>query len=159
MAQFEPAARKVMALEGGYVNDPNDRGGETKFGISKRRYPNEDIRNLTEARALELYRRDFWPPVYGQITYQAIADKVYDLAVNAGPKRAHELLQRAAVNLGKACAVDGAFGPGTLAAVNAIDPAALLAQLQVEAIRFYAKLAGQPGQAGFLRGWVNRALS
>ncbi|MBI5843910.1 MAG: hypothetical protein HZB23_04475 [Deltaproteobacteria bacterium] len=48
-----------MAHEGGYVNDPADPGGETRFGISRRAYPNEDIKALTRERAAEIYYRDY----------------------------------------------------------------------------------------------------
>ena len=47
-------------IDPGYVNDPRDPGGETKFGISKRAHPNEDITNLTYERALEIYKTEYW---------------------------------------------------------------------------------------------------
>lgn len=47
---FQPALSKTLAHEGGYVNDPHDPGGETNMGISKRSYPNENIRGMTRAR-------------------------------------------------------------------------------------------------------------
>lgn len=85
MADFTKAIQKIIASEGGYVNDPNDPGGETKFGISKRSYPNEDIKNLTIERAREIYKRDFWDKIGGdQIKDQAIADLLVDSAVNEG---------------------------------------------------------------------------
>jgi len=46
--------------EGGYVNDPNDPGGETNYGISKASFPNEDIKKLTLQRAMEIYKEYFW---------------------------------------------------------------------------------------------------
>jgi len=52
----------VLKREGGYVDDPTDRGGETKYGISKRSYPQLDIKNLTLEQALEIYRKDYWKP-------------------------------------------------------------------------------------------------
>lgn len=82
--------KKDGTLDDGYVNDPNDPGGETKYGISKRAYPNEDIKNLTLARALELYYRDYW--------YVASAEAfplnvcVLDCAVNNGTKTAKQFL-------------------------------------------------------------------
>jgi hypothetical protein len=57
---FERAVAFVLRHEGGYVNDPRDPGGETKYGISKRAYPRLDIKGLTEADAKEIYRRDYW---------------------------------------------------------------------------------------------------
>jgi lysozyme family protein len=50
----------LMGAEGGYVNDKLDRGGETKYGISKKSYPNVDIVNLTKEEAAEIYRKDYW---------------------------------------------------------------------------------------------------
>lgn len=50
----------VLPQEGGYVNDPNDAGGETNFGISKRKYPEVDIKGLTDLAAVAIYRRDYW---------------------------------------------------------------------------------------------------
>jgi len=55
MSAFEPAFEFMLPHEGGYADDPNDRGGQTKFGISKRQYPNEDIRNFTLDEAKAIY--------------------------------------------------------------------------------------------------------
>lgn len=85
MADFEKAIQKILRSEGGYVNDPNDKGGETKYGISKRSYPNVDIKNLTLAGAKAIYKRDFWDKVGGDlINDQSIADLLVDSAVNEG---------------------------------------------------------------------------
>ncbi len=74
--------------EGGYVNDPQDPGGETKYGISKRAYPNEDIKNLTLDRAYELYKRDYWDKA-GCSNYDfPLACSLFDASVNCGVKRA-----------------------------------------------------------------------
>jgi len=59
-SKFEMAINFVLPQEGGYVNDPKDPGGETNFGISKRKYPNVDIKNLTDLGAVAIYRRDYW---------------------------------------------------------------------------------------------------
>ena len=59
-ARFLKAFEKVLRHEGGYVNDPLDLGGETKYGISKRSYPHLDIKNLTLDQAKQIYFRDFW---------------------------------------------------------------------------------------------------
>lgn len=60
--KFTAAMAFVLAHEGGYVWNPNDPGGETNFGISKKSYPNEDIKNLTREAATEIYRIDYWNP-------------------------------------------------------------------------------------------------
>ena len=57
---FDEIIDVVLEHEGGYVNDPTDTGGETKYGISKRAYPDEDIKELTVERAKELYKKDYW---------------------------------------------------------------------------------------------------
>ena len=74
----------LMTLEGGdkLVNNPKDPGGLTKFGISKRAYPNEDIENLTLARARELFLRDYWKPCYCDKLPESIAVVVCDTAFN-----------------------------------------------------------------------------
>ena len=54
------AISATLAHEGGYVNDPADPGGETKFGISKRAYPDVDIKSLTRQEAEMIYRRVYW---------------------------------------------------------------------------------------------------
>ena len=48
---FDQVIDRVLAHEGGYVNDPDDPGGETKYGISKKAYPKIDIKNLTKEEA------------------------------------------------------------------------------------------------------------
>ena len=55
MAEFKLAIPRVITNEGGYVNDPDDPGGETKYGISKRSYPALDIKNLTVEQATAIY--------------------------------------------------------------------------------------------------------
>ena len=89
---FERAFEMVIGAEGGYVNDPHDPGGETKFGISKRAYPNEDIKALTIERARELYLRDYWLAAgCDQIADEAMAMLLFDCAVNQGVGRAKQI--------------------------------------------------------------------
>jgi lysozyme family protein len=88
MELFRKAMKFTSKWEGGYVNDPQDPGGETKYGISKRAYPKEDIKNLTIDRAYELYKRDYWDKC-GCDNYDfPLACSVFDAAVNCGVKRA-----------------------------------------------------------------------
>ena len=92
MAEFEPAVKLVLAHEGGYVNNPDDPGGETNFGISKRSYPDVDVAALTPEGAREIYRRDFWR--YDAIADQALANCLLDCAVNQGVEAAAKLYER-----------------------------------------------------------------
>ena len=55
---YKEIISKVLEHEGGYVNDPKDLGGETNFGITKRWYPDLDIKNLTKEDAIEIYKKD-----------------------------------------------------------------------------------------------------
>ena len=166
MARFETAIRVVLRHEGGYANNPRDRGGETKFGISKRSYPRFNIQSLTRAQAKAIYLRDFWRPGrYSAIRSQSVATKAFDLAVNMGRKPAARLLQTA-VNeldgrrLGGKLKVDGIIGPRTLKAVNRISPANLLTELRAQAALRYARIAlRDPTQTVFLKGWMRRAVS
>lgn len=154
--KFRYAIEKVFAHEGGYVNDPEDPGGETKFGISKRSYPLLDIRHLTREEAEAIYHRDFWTrPKIDRIVDIPLAAKVLDLGVNLGPGRAIKLLQQAVVGLGCEIAVDGILGPATLGAVNGYrHPKALLCALVVEAGQYYRSLR----KPKYLAGWLNRLI-
>lgn len=71
-------------LKDGYVNDPHDPGGETKYGISKRAHPDEDIKNLTLERAGEIYFQDYWLPNHCFQLDWPMNLCVFDTAVNMG---------------------------------------------------------------------------
>jgi lysozyme family protein len=158
MATFDKAIGTVLAHEGGYTFDPNDPGGETKYGISHRAYPNLDIKSLTLDQAKAIYKRDYW--TYSRIQDQDVATKVFDLAVNLGPAAAHRLLQTALNARGETVAVDGVFGPETLAAANRGDPAQLLQELRAQAAAYYAQtVLANPPEQKFLLGWMRRAVS
>jgi Glycosyl hydrolase 108 len=84
MSFFSQAFSIVVGIEKGYVNDPKDPGGETKFGVSKRRYPDEDIPNLTLERAKFLFKRDYWDLHHCDTLPWAEALLVFDTEVNGG---------------------------------------------------------------------------
>lgn len=150
MAKFEDAIGVLLADEGGYVNNPADPGGETKFGISKRRYPNVDIRNFTEQQADDLYRRDYWR--FDGITSQPVATKIFDSFVVMG-KAAIRLAQEVV-----GATPDGAYGPHTEAAINAMDPLLFLTRYRVFlAQHFQDIVTNNPAEGVFLKGWLKRA--
>jgi len=91
---FEKSFQEVMLSEGGYVNDPNDPGGETKYGVSKRAYPNLDIKNLTLDQAREIYKRDYWDKCSCDNLPEGVAVMAADFAYNSGVSRAVKMLQR-----------------------------------------------------------------
>lgn len=147
-AVFERAFGHVIGIEGGYVHDPADPGGETKFGISARAYSGRDIGNLTLSAARGIYRRDYWDRCQCDGLPPALAVAVFDAAVNQGVRPAARMLQRA-LGIGD----DGIIGPVTLRAAHAADPAAILADFMARrAVRY----AGTAGFERFGRGWNRR---
>lgn len=82
---------KDGTLDDGYSNDPNDPGGETKYGISKKAYPKLDIKNITLSDALNLYYTDYWYVAKGLEFPLNVC--VFDCAVNQGTKTATQFLQ------------------------------------------------------------------
>lgn len=149
---FDQAVGFVLRdrIEGGYVNDPRDPGGETKFGISKRSYPRENIKALTRARAIEIYKRDYWDrPGCDQLPPK-LAVAMFDCAVNQGAGIAPQLLQRA---LGTA--PDGIIGPITLRAAHGADQDDAVIQFIGWRLRRYAFTANA---STYMRGWSNRVL-
>lgn len=159
MANFEKAIAVVLANEGGYVNNPNDPGGETKYGISKRSYPNEDIKNLTIDRAKEIYLKDFWKPYpYDQIQFDETATKLFDTSVNVGAKRAFRFMQQALNKMGYTLVEDGIIGSKTVAAINAVKNSDLLNVYRgIQAEYYRGLVAADPKKSVFLRGWLRRA--
>lgn len=145
---FQRAFERTVGHEGGYVNNPADPGGETKFGISKRSYPAEDIPNLTLERARQIYFRDFWNTTRCEYLPGFVSLELFDAAVNHGPKPAIRLVQRAL-----RVTDDGVVGPVTIAAADAIHPAVFDARFNGERLMLYCALAGWPD---FGRGWVRR---
>lgn len=145
---FDEAIDRVLSSEGGYVNDPTDPGGETKFGISKRAYPNVDIAGLTREDAKAIYKRDYWDVIYGAGLHEDIAFQVLDFAVNSGGSVAIQYLQRAA-----GVADDGHIGPVTIATVNQQPMGPLIFMYLALRLKFMTKLKNWPN-AG--KGWASR---
>ena len=138
MAEFAPAVAVVLANEGGYSNDPNDPGGETNFGISKRQFPEVDIKNLTPISATMLYRKYFWEPYnLGALTSQSVANKVFDLVVNIGTVPAVRLLQQSlAYFLAGPIVADGKLGPQTASFAAEVPDEKLLPELRARACKW-----------------------
>lgn len=160
-ARFLKAFEKIIYHEGGYSNNPSDLGGETKYGISKRSYPNLDIKNLTMDQARQIYYCDFWiKGKYEQIIDEAVSIKLFEISINTGITQANKLIQRALRAAGKMVVEDGIIGAITLKAINEADPTDLLAALKSEAAGYYRLIAqANPSQQKFITGWLNRAYS
>lgn len=145
---FDTAIERVLSNEGGYVNNPADPGGETQWGISKRAYPDLDIKALTRDDAKAIYRRDFWTKVDGDELPGPVAFQALDFAVNSGCETAVRYLQRAA-----GVADDGHVGPATVEALRATPAAVLLVTYLALRLKFMTKLKNWPNAGA---GWANR---
>jgi len=158
MADFNKAIGKTLAHEGGakFTDDPTDRGGATKYGISQRAYPDVDIRNLTEQQAQDIYKRDYWDRIRAdEITSQAIAENIFDTAVNMGVRTASRLAQ-VALDIEPA---DGIIGSQSLKTINAADESLFIASYTIAKIARYAYICNRnKSQKKYLLGWINRAL-
>jgi len=144
---FDRALRHVLAWEGLYVRDRDDPGGETKYGISKRAYPELDIKNLTREEAAAIYRRDYWDRIKGEELPPALAFAMFDCAVNQGTGTAIGILQKSLK-----VELDHKLGPATLAAAHK-NPDRTLAEFMAERMFRYAISAGR---VRYGRGWFRR---
>tara|TARA_R110002072_G_scaffold21764_16_gene76815 strand:- start:1985 stop:2470 length:486 start_codon:yes stop_codon:yes gene_type:complete len=146
---FDLAVKRVIKSEGGYVNDPRDPGGETHFGISKRSYPNLNIKALTVDDAIGIYRRDFWEKI--PILPEPVDYLVFDFAVNAGVSRAIKTLQ---TTIG--ATPDGYFGAKSTTALARYNAKELCINYSAERARYYALLDDLDDF--YARGWMRRVM-
>ena len=129
--------KKTLQYEGGYSFDPNDPGGETNFGISKRYHPDLDIKNLTEEQAEEIYLKEYWHPMncdqYANASYRWI---VFDCSVNPGIGHAKQFIAQVAHS-------------------DAEEGCRELSKLRADHYRAIA--SEHPKEAKYLNGWLRRA--
>lgn len=156
---FDEAVAAVLAHEGGYVWDSADPGGETNFGISRRQYPNLDIRNLTADKAKAIYFGDYWLRYRINQLPDAISPKVLDTAVLCGPETAIRLLQTALTGCGVPCAADGVIGPATIAACRVAGPDLLPTYRSTLVAHLNHIVQVTPSERRYLAGWTERALA
>lgn len=152
---FDTAFDRLMGHEGGYVNHPNDPGGETMWGVTiavaRASGYSGPMRDLPRDTAKAIYRAQYWDKVQADRMPFPVAFQVFDAAVNHGTDRAAKLLQRAA-----GVTDDGVIGPKTLAAVAAVPAAALLMLFNAEREQFYTNLPTWPS---FGKGWSRRVVT
>lgn len=147
---FSQAVARVLMNEGGYVNNPRDPGGETNWGISKRQYPDLDIKTLTRDQAAAIYLRDYWQRLSADRLPHGLDYQVFDFAVNSGTGTAARRLQR---TLG--VVEDGNLGPVTLAAIAKQDTRSLVMHYLAERLELWRALSNWQ-DAGL--GWTRRAV-
>lgn len=138
----------TLNFEGGYVNDPHDPGGETKYGICKRDYPKLDIKNLTVAQAKTIYKEKYWDSIKGDDLPSGIDLFVADGAINSGVSQSAKWLQRA---LG--VKDDGIIGPATVEAATKANKKEVILSMGDQRINM---LRGLKTWDRYKAGWTNR---
>ncbi len=153
---FKIEIEKVLEREGGYVNDPHDRGGETNYGISQRAYPNINIKALTKTEAQQIYWTDYWLGSKVDQLPEHLQGIYFDMCINHGKRRATKILQESANYKNKhQIVVDGLIGKNTLKAIRHID----LDIVSAMRVLFYAELVlRKESQKKFWLGWFKRGV-
>ena len=180
MQSVSQIAEEIVVREGGYVNDPDDPGGATSFGVTihtMRRLgldldrdgsiTSADVRRLTRDQAIQIFiEHYFHRPLIAELP-SPLQATVFDMYVNAGGN-AVKILQRMPVEMGCAVVADGALGPRTLAAVRAAyraQPDNIGDAYGIARRNYYLRLADRRvasrkfahTQAGGKGGWIKRA--
>jgi len=155
VTSFEKAVKAVLKHEGGYVFDEDDPGGETKYGISKKAFPDMNIKNLTVKQATEIYKKEYWKPSKVEMLPERLWNIYFDMSVNMGRKRACEILQKACNHKNKVgIKVDGRMGRNTAGAAKRLEPK----RLQSFRVKYYADLVNRkPKLEKYWYGWYKRA--
>jgi len=168
---YNQAFGVIIGFEGGYVNDPTDPGGETKYGIAKADYPNLDIKNLTLADAKKIYYDNYWNTKHMNLTTigefsNKLAIELFDSAVNQGVGSAAEFLQEALNLMNRNqklfpdMTVDSFAGPTTLKALHSLEsydkPSLLKVISGLQFMRYYNIVKRNPKQEKFFSGWMKR---
>jgi len=177
------AIEQSLGVEGGYSDDPDDRGGRTNYGITEAVFRDcldkmvisgvSDIKDLTLAQAKAIYKVRYWLPLrLHEVNDVTIAAEIFDTAINSGTGRATFIAQLALRYLGEDIVADSAMGPATIAALNKWcrkDPRALMVCLNGFQFVHYVAIVNEgllqeienrvksnPTQGKFARGWTKR---
>jgi lysozyme family protein len=166
MASFDLFLPMLLEFEGGYVNDPKDRGGETNKGITMATFrecarellgiepTSENLKALTDTQAGIIYKARYWDKIHcDSIDHQNLANILCDFYVNAGA-HATRLLQQTLNSMGGKLAVDGEIGPASIQFLSSVDQTAVYRQFKQGRIDYYQRLAQQ--FPTFIKGWLNR---
>jgi lysozyme family protein len=151
---FKECLDLVLKSEGGWVNNPNDPGGETNLGVTKRvweeyvGHPVESLKKLTKEEVAPLYELKYWRPCYGEVLPRGLDFVVFSMGINAGPGRSIKLLQSSV-----GCVPDGVIGPATRRLISDSNSATLIAKFSESRREYYRSLKTFPI---FGKGWLAR---
>ena len=156
---FSQCLAIVLTEEGGYTNDPNDRGGPTNFGITLEDLKEwrgkdvtaDDVKNMSKEEAQEIYRSKYWNPMQCGDLPNGIDLETFDFGVNAGIRTSIKTLQSVI-----GVDVDGSVGPITLSAAKAADARTVIQKFSERRLDYYRALPEWPH---FGTGWTNRTNS
>lgn len=160
IGNFAVALPEVLRYEGGYVNHPSDPGGPTNKGITQRTYnawrasrglATRSVRGITGSEVSAIYKRDYWDKVGADGLPPGVDFAVFDFAVNSGPYRAAQYLQRI-LNV----ATDGRVGPITLAAAASWRNQHALIDEYMDRRMAFLRALGTWGVFG--DGWTKRVV-
>ena len=180
MPSVKDIATEIVKREGGYVNDPDDPGGATKFGVTIHtmrrlgldlnqdgRVDTADVRNLTRDQAVDIFIKHYFErPLIAELP-PALQPTVFDMYVNAGAN-AVKILQRLLVDMNYDVTVDGALGPQSLGAVHRAmqkAPQHFVDAYGIARRNYYFRLADRRvasrkyarARSGGKGGWIKRA--
>jgi len=160
MSTYTTALRFVLRWEGGFVDDPDDRGGRTNKGVTQGVYtkwlanqgqPDKDVLNISDNEVSAIYERNYWQRAKCDKLKDSLDMAQFDTAINMGVNRAIKVLQQAV-----GADVDGRFGPNTQKACDNCDVGTALIEYCRIREGLYRRFATAPRQAKFLKGWMNR---
>lgn len=154
--EFENAVSIVMKIEGGYVNDLLDPGGATKWGISKRAFPEINIETLTDEQARSLYFTHYWVPAKCALMPERLRLIYFDMCVLHGITAAVRTLQTALNGAGYKVDVDGIIGTETLNAAAYLEPDRLRSY---RVLRIANIVSNRPSMEKYWYGWYKRAVT
>ncbi len=167
MASFDLFLPILLKFEGGYVNNPNDPGGETNLGITMATFQqcshdllgidptSDNLKALTPGQAGIIYKANYWNKIQGDAyALQDLANIVCDFYVNAGGN-ASKLLQTVLQGMGADITADGAIGPATMQALNSFSQVDVYNAYKQGRIQYYQALGAKYPM--FLKGWLYRA--
>lgn len=154
ITDFPKAIEFVLEQEGGYTLDPNDPGGETKYGISKKAYPNLDIGNLTLEQAKQIYVEDYWKPCRCDELPSPFAIALFDSAVNQGVSTAIRILQKSF-----GLEQDGIIGSKTITATLGANGRGIKRYLAERLASYSRLMASNNNLLVFAANWYFRVIS